>query len=62
MKLQQASAELVNGFGFQHYRVFDGESSSPDFIALGKGLGNGYPIEWLAGSFKIGKDSRVNRF
>ena len=34
-------------FGFQHYKVFDCESSSPDFIALGKGLGNGYPISGL---------------
>ncbi|MBU5314009.1 aminotransferase class III-fold pyridoxal phosphate-dependent enzyme [Tissierella carlieri] len=34
-------------FGFQHYKVFDCESSSPDFIAVGKGLGNGYPISGL---------------
>ncbi|MBM7614864.1 aminotransferase class III-fold pyridoxal phosphate-dependent enzyme [Alkaliphilus hydrothermalis] len=31
-------------FGFQHYDVFNSESHLPDLIALGKGLGNGYPI------------------
>ena len=31
-------------FGFQHYGVFDSEANEPDFISLGKGLGNGYPI------------------
>lgn len=31
-------------FGFQHYDVFNTEATSPDFIAIGKGLGNGYPI------------------
>ena len=34
-------------FGFQHYDIFDTESNSPDFIALGKGIGNGYPISGL---------------
>lgn len=34
-------------FGFQHYGVFDSESNSPDFIAMGKGLGNGYPVSCL---------------
>ena len=42
-------------FGFQHYKVFDGESSSPDFIALGKGLGNGYPISGLLVRSKLAK-------
>lgn len=31
-------------FGFQHYGAFDTEENSPDLIAIGKGLGNGYPI------------------
>lgn len=31
-------------FGFQHYNAFDYEINTPDIIALGKGLGNGYPI------------------
>jgi acetylornithine/N-succinyldiaminopimelate aminotransferase len=31
-------------FGFQHYKFFNDEFNAPDFIALGKGLGNGYPI------------------
>ena len=31
-------------FGFQHYKVFDAGIREPDLIALGKGLGNGYPI------------------
>ena len=31
-------------FGFQHYKAFDSELNAPDLIALGKGLGNGYPI------------------
>lgn len=34
-------------FGFQHYGCFDSESSSPDFISMGKGLGNGYPVSGL---------------
>lgn len=31
-------------FGFQHYGTFNTGDNSPDFIAIGKGLGNGYPI------------------
>lgn len=31
-------------FGFQHYTCFSEIPGAPDFIALGKGLGNGYPI------------------
>lgn len=31
-------------FGFQHYTAFDTDAAAPDIIALGKGLGNGYPI------------------
>jgi acetylornithine/N-succinyldiaminopimelate aminotransferase len=31
-------------FGFQHYECLDTQITSPDFIAMGKGLGNGYPI------------------
>jgi acetylornithine aminotransferase len=34
-------------FGFQHYESLDSEIGSPDFIAMGKGLGNGYPISGL---------------
>lgn len=34
-------------FGFQHYNAFASESGAPDFIALGKGLGNGYPVSCL---------------
>lgn len=34
-------------FGFQHYGFFNSQDNSPDFIALGKGLGNGYPISGL---------------
>lgn len=34
-------------FGFQHYENFDSDTGSPDFIAMGKGLGNGYPISGL---------------
>lgn len=34
-------------FGFQHYKYFNSPKYSPDFIALGKGLGNGYPISGL---------------
>ncbi|KAB3533488.1 aminotransferase class III-fold pyridoxal phosphate-dependent enzyme [Alkaliphilus pronyensis] len=34
-------------FGFQHYDYFNNSNTSPDFIALGKGLGNGYPISGL---------------
>lgn len=31
-------------FGFQHYGFLNKEADAPDLIALGKGLGNGYPI------------------
>lgn len=31
-------------FGFQHYGFLNNDIGAPDFIALGKGLGNGYPI------------------
>lgn len=34
-------------FGFQHYGIYDSEANSPDFISLGKGLGNGYPISGI---------------
>lgn len=34
-------------FGFQHYGIFNSEYNSPDFISMGKGLGNGYPISGL---------------
>jgi acetylornithine aminotransferase len=34
-------------FGFQHYSCFSTKEFSPDFIAIGKGLGNGYPISGL---------------
>jgi len=31
-----------NGFGFQHYDI------QPDIVAVGKGLGNGYPVSAVA--------------
>ncbi len=31
-------------FGLQHYGFMNSVTGAPDFIALGKGLGNGYPI------------------
>ncbi|MDF2821253.1 MAG: gabT1 [Clostridiales bacterium] len=34
-------------FGFQHYNFFQSKTNLPDFISLGKGLGNGYPISGL---------------
>ncbi len=34
-------------FGFQHYRELTKLNMTPDFIAMGKGLGNGYPISGL---------------
>lgn len=34
-------------FGFQHYDSLNSKATSPDFIAMGKGLGNGYPISGL---------------
>ncbi|KAB3532844.1 aminotransferase class III-fold pyridoxal phosphate-dependent enzyme [Alkaliphilus serpentinus] len=40
-------------FGFQHYDYFNSSLTSPDFIALGKGLGNGYPISGLLVSTKL---------
>jgi acetylornithine/N-succinyldiaminopimelate aminotransferase len=34
-------------FGFQHYNCLGTKGHGPDFIALGKGLGNGYPVSGL---------------
>lgn len=34
-------------FGFQHYEFLNSGEASPDFISMGKGLGNGYPISGL---------------
>lgn len=40
-------------FGFQHYNTFDSQTNSPDFIAMGKGLGNGYPISGVLVKSKL---------
>lgn len=36
-------------FGFQHYDF------QPDIVALGKGLGNGYPVSAIAMSINVAK-------
>ena len=35
-------------FGYQHYEEFCEPDLCPDFIAMGKNLGNGYPISGSA--------------
>lgn len=40
-------------FGFQHYDYFNREEADPDFIAIGKGLGNGYPISGVLVKAKL---------
>jgi acetylornithine aminotransferase len=43
-------------FGFQHYDI------QPDVVALGKGLGNGYPVSAVAMKRDIGKRLEQSRF
>jgi acetylornithine/N-succinyldiaminopimelate aminotransferase len=40
-------------FGFQHYKCINTKATSPDFIAMGKGLGNGYPISGVLVKSKV---------
>ncbi|MDF2672809.1 MAG: gabT1 [Clostridiales bacterium] len=49
-------------FGFQHYGIFDSEASSPDFIAMGKGLGNGYPISGVLVRSNLAKKIEATGF
>jgi len=49
-------------FGFQHYSCFNTKESSPDFIVLGKGLGNGYPISGLLVKQKLAEATKRNGF
>lgn len=49
-------------FGFQHYSIFQSEASSPDFIAMGKGLGNGYPISGLLVRLKLAEIIETSGF
>ena len=49
-------------FGFQHYDVFDSEAKAPDFIAMGKGLGNGYPISGLLVRSSLGEIIKATGF
>ncbi|MCX6095001.1 MAG: aminotransferase class III-fold pyridoxal phosphate-dependent enzyme [Candidatus Bipolaricaulota bacterium] len=43
-------------YGFEHYGI------SPDLVALGKGLGNGYPVSCLAMTRAIGARLEKERF
>lgn len=43
-------------YGFEHYGI------SPDLVALGKGLGNGYPVSCLAMTRAIGARLESERF
>ncbi len=49
-------------FGFQHYSFFNTPTASPDFIAMGKGLGNGYPVSGLLVRSKLAKDIEATGF
>lgn len=49
-------------FGFQHYDIFDSEENSPDFIAIGKGLGNGYPISGVLVKSKLAEAIKSSDF
>ncbi len=49
-------------FGYQHYTVFDTEALAPDFIALGKGLGNGYPISGVLVKAVLGEAIEATGF
>lgn len=43
-------------FGFQHYRL------KPDLIAIGKGIGNGYPVSVAVVSGEIARHHAINQF
>lgn len=43
-------------FGYQHYNI------QPDIIAMGKGLGNGYPVSAVAVSERIMKELESGKF
>lgn len=49
-------------FGFQHYQAFDAEANAPDLIALGKGLGNGYPISGVLVRLKLAESIESTGF
>lgn len=49
-------------FGFQHYSVFDSIKGAPDFISMGKGLGNGYPISGVLAKAELGKKVEETEF
>lgn len=49
-------------FGFQHYDFFNTQKASPDFIAMGKGIGNGYPVSGLLVRSKLAKDIEATGF
>ncbi len=49
-------------FGHQHYNVFDTDELSPDFIAMGKGLGNGYPISGVLVKAALGEAIEATGF
>ena len=45
-------------FGFQHYPSLVGPSNLPDLIALGKGLGNGYPVSGVLLRSSLARQAR----
>ncbi|EFQ23619.1 aminotransferase class-III [Aminomonas paucivorans DSM 12260] len=45
-------------FGFQHYPSLVGASDLPDLIALGKGLGNGYPVSGVLLRSSLARQAR----
>lgn len=49
-------------FGFQHYNCLSKKKHGPDFIALGKGLGNGYPVSGLLVKQKLAEQVAVSGF
>ncbi|EHJ00821.1 Acetylornithine transaminase [Clostridium sp. DL-VIII] len=49
-------------FGFQHYECFNSEEHSPDFISMGKGLGNGYPISGILVKSKLAEAIEDSKF
>lgn len=49
-------------FGFQHYEYFNFEKHGPDFIVLGKGLGNGYPISGVLVKSKLAEAVEASEF
>ena len=56
MKSPAVSAEPENGSDFQHYDL------KPDIVAVGKGIGNGYPVSAVMIGENVIKEAEISDF